>query len=638
MIRTARRSWTGLAALMGLAGLALVAGSSTDASARSAAASACKPGQVEFRFRGKTTCRPAAQALPRPRKGDERLAILQALVAGDPAGPPDLQGRRPPSLADLLADFGPAAVAAVREGVAGLPGQLDKLKRASQRSLSSSATFSVTSACAPPQGVAKSDTYKKDIGNGSSFDMHVSLEAGKATAGFGIEGKAKDGSDRRVRWDYDTDLCDENRAFSVPECPTAEGRIDGSGKTRFTLRVSSIKDGKVEHSAIVEVKHDVKTKGTVAIDAKLDRVEIDDTYTTTTRSSGESIFWGPSSESGTVKRAAFVNMRTGQYDLGKANVVDVKVSYTGILSIFTQDALAQARVAQELAKKSDETFARTVKSAIDEYRDREKAWQTPNKCAELNFSPASRTLRLRDGQTGSFTGKTLAKRGGVTEGRWRRVAQRNGSFSPAQVQAKEPSFSYRVTNADREVSARYRVTSRAGVAQDTWVQGGTDLPQRFTGDFSGETRVAATTTFSGSITFVKNATSPAGTATYRVERVSFKTTIRGETPCRMNATATVSIARPDPRGSTLVISKQKTGGGYAYGIVGQFQGTQRMISVNCNGADFENPWVPFAALHSGPPGSALSGQGLFTDGRTIRGTYDSQPTSANYSWNLKGSG
>ena len=628
------------------AGLAL--GTDTDPRAEPASeaqrANACPRGQALVILDGKRSCRPLGQALPAPRTGDERLTMLRQLLTSDWGNPPDRKNRRPPTIEQLLADFGPAAAARVRKAIGEIPTRVGRLtKKASGFRVPAAVTGpSSPAACKVEAGMPnRTDSIRQDLGNGSSFDLSLSVENGVAKAGFGIEGKAKDGSDRKVRWDVGFDLCDENFAFSVPECPTHDGKLDGSGKTSFTLKVSSIKGGRTEHSATVEIKHNATSKGRVAVDAKLDRVEIEDTYTSTMRSTRESIFWGPSSERGTVNRKATVDMRTGRYDLGQANVVDVQVSYTGILSIFTQDALARARVAEQLKRTTDETFARTVKHAIEEYRARESAWQRPNTCAELEFSPASRTLRLRDGQSGSLQATIKAKRGRTaSDGRWRRTGQRNVNVTPTQAQGARPSFSYRVTNADRTVSASFRATSPAGVAAGDWVQGGEDFPARFSGTFTGENRTAARNTYSGRITFVRDP-NQAGIVAYRLESVSWThrmTSLPGAT-CQVNASAQASARAGATTNGVLVIQKQRVAKGYGYSMTAGFASTRQLtVTFVCNGVPSQQPWIPGGALSSGPPPSPLGGTGTFTDAKTIKGRYESTGTASTYTWNLKGSG
>jgi hypothetical protein len=158
------------------------------------------------------------------------------------------------------------------------------------------------------------------------------------------------------------------------------------------------------------------------------------------------------------------------------------------------------------------------------------------------------------------------------------------------------------------------------------------FPARFSGTFTGENRVAGTNRYTGTITFVRNAGSPAGTVTYRVERVSWRHTFTAETPCRANASTTVTIPKPDARTSVLTIDKQQDGTkGYRYAIAAFFASPEQLtIDVVCNGVPTKLPWVPGAALNTGSD--------EHTDGEALKGRYESTGTAATYTWNLKGSG
>ena len=331
----------------------------------------------------------------------------------------------------------------------------------------------------------------KDLGNGASFDLHTTV-GDTVTAGFGIQGPAKDGSGRIVRWDIDFDMCDQNIAVGGPDCPTAAGVLELSGKTNFTLTITTSKDGAVELAQKVKMAAAVKLRGQTADDAKLDYVDVVATYRTDYSSGRQSILWGPSSERGTVVRKTRIDMRTGRYDTGQASAVDIQVSYSGVLSLFVQNTAAQARVAAELKKASDRQFARTISTTIEEYRERETKWQTPNTCATLTFTPPSNSLRVKKGDTGRFSSRVEAKRGdGNPIGRWQVGAQQGLAVRPARAEARDPAFSYRVTS-DRQpvVSARLRTTSKAGVAGEAWSQPvkGADILHRGPGPGARRTR------------------------------------------------------------------------------------------------------------------------------------------------------
>jgi hypothetical protein len=156
------------------------------------------------------------------------------------------------------------------------------------------------------------------------------------------------------------------------------------------------------------------------------------------------------------------------------------------------------------------------------------------------------------------------------------------------------------------------------------------VPTRFTGSFSGQTQVIGANTFNGSITFVRDPSrSKAGVAVYTVESVRFNVRISATTPCVMQAETNVTLTKP--QASTLVLDTAKTPRGYRYAIAALFQSpTSVPIDASCNGVHSTIPWTPGAGLYT-------SSDQFSSDLRTLQGTYDSPPTQATYSWNLKGS-
>ena len=165
------------------------------------------------------------------------------------------------------------------------------------------------------------------------------------------------------------------------------------------------------------------------------------------------------------------------------------------------------------------------------------------------------------------------------------------------------------------------------------------IPIRFEGTFTGENRTAGINRYSGSIVFVRNASSPAGIATYRVERVSWRHTYTAPPPCTGQGSTNVEVLRPDPMSSVLVIDTRKTARGYGYAITAMFTSPSPLtITFTCNGASITQPWLPGAALNTGALGTPLGGAGRFTDGTTIQGREESSGTASTYTWNLKGSG
>ena len=535
--------------------IAAGAGLQSSESAVRPSLASCPRGQADVTLGGKSSCQPLASAFPRPSGGDLRLLTLQALFDSDWSGLPDLKGRRAPSLHELLDKLGPNVYATAKRSLPRLLAMIDRLRPSKPRTLqgvsgrSASTAAAGAAPCRGPGGSPKTDSKTLSGDNGSSFDLHTTV-GDTITAGFGIQGPAKDGSGRTERWDFDTDLCDKNSSFTVPECPTAAGVVDASGDINFTVTFTSLRNKEVELQVKLKYAHKVKLHGQVADDAKLDTVHIDDTYRQEVASGRQSILWGPSSEKGTVHRETTIDMRTGRYDLGKASVADVSVSYTGILSIFTQDAVARARVAAELEKSSNKTFAKVVEDVIKEYRGREAGWNKPNTCTTLRFSPAPNSLTLRQGQSGSFTGQVAAKLGGTPNGRWKRTQAKNGTFSPASAEGLEPRFTYTVTRGGAPVSASFHVTSKAGVAEDIWSQNTPRAPLRWTGRISSSQTAKSsdgqqTVTAAAKLTLRADTLAKFPAVTYSVESGTVAFELRGVfgADCRANATGTYPLKK-----------------------------------------------------------------------------------------------
>ena len=81
--------------------------------------------------------------------------------------------------------------------------------------------------------------------------------------------------------------------------------------------------------------------------------------------------------------------------------------------------------------------------AISGYQRREGDWQTPPKCADLEFQPRSGSLTLRPNDTGSFNAKAKAKQDGrISELDARLTTQHNAVFSPTRAGGQQARFDY----------------------------------------------------------------------------------------------------------------------------------------------------------------------------------------------------
>lgn len=114
------------------------------------------------------------------------------------------------------------------------------------------------------------------------------------------------------------------------------------------------------------------------------------------------------------------------------------------------------------------------------------------------------------------------------------------------------------------------------------------------------TQVAATNSFSGKITFVRDqARSTGSVSVYAAESVDFSVTLSGTSPCTLNAMAHVTLGKSNLQAAQLVLDTTKTGNGYRYAIAAGFQDTHSMqISATCNGVQSTIPWTPGGALYT----------------------------------------
>jgi hypothetical protein len=139
---------------------------------------------------------------------------------------------------------------------------------------------------------------------------------------------------------------------------------------------------------------------------------------------------------------------------------------------------ALGKAGNDIAADLDRTFAALVDRELGNVRSREAGWNEANACVDVQFNPASLTLKLHRGGHGSVSAQAVAKEGGgASEGLWTRTGQQNATFGPDQADGAAPSFSYDVTNAGKDVvvTLGVRVTSKAGVGEGTWQQETDDL-------------------------------------------------------------------------------------------------------------------------------------------------------------------
>jgi hypothetical protein len=452
-----------------------------------AAAKKCKKGTVRVVVGKKRSCRPLKKALPRPRKGDPRLIYVRSALGANLSGVRDRRGRRPPSIDKALRRISPRAVKGLERVI---PRALRLLDRGKAR--------------AAQGGGSVGFTY--DLGNGASIDVRANLA--QANIEVAVTGR-RNGQSIRTRIGINRDL-----GFRGPDCPTAAGVLDAKDGLRVAISTEFLDSGgHVDYYYTQVVFQDTKLHGQVGDHAKLDTLEVTDTLQIG-EITGGSIFGGVNIES-KIKRHTVVDMKNGHYDPGRSDV-SVSVALSGILRIFQSSAQAGAR--ERLQAAADKGFAATVERAMRNYRERESAWQTPDKCATARLTPTNNSITLGTGQRGSIRGEVTANQGGgkPPTATWTVSGQQNASFTPGP-RGNPGSVDYvvGVVPPGSKVKARLKAVSRAGVAQADWEQNTRGFTiNKIAGNFSGSYSVpvgsrTGVISWTGSATFER--TTPPGT-------------------------------------------------------------------------------------------------------------------------------
>ena len=476
-----------------------------DSSQKRKKAKKCKSGKVRVKVGKRSACRPLKKAFPKPKAGDPRQLVTKSALR-DWSKLRTRRGKRLPSLPKLIRKVGPRAPAlltkAARRGFARLDG-LEARATGARRARAAQASRD----CAVNSGGARrQDTFTTSSG-GTSASVTATL--GPEGAGMVME---LSGNGMSVKLDMDLGLCDPNEV-EAPACPTAVGRLQG--EIRYKLRVAiQVQRGQENvWSQGVDVTRRTKLDGWNEVDAKLERLDVEDVETSNFTLGGSSRAYPPITIRTKLVRRTQVDMRSGSYDPGRSEV-DVTIDTEGLSGPDRSDAEGEAE--RRAQSDADQQFRAVVDKAIGGYRTREEGWQTPNTCASMRFNAASNSLTLRGGASGSFTATAVAKSDGSPSELDARLSEmENAQFSPTRAGGQQARFDYSnvVGSAPpgSKVRAKVRATSKAGVAEDRWEQN-LEPPfeiNRIAGNFSGSHTQpvgsrTARVTWNGGATFLRN--------------------------------------------------------------------------------------------------------------------------------------
>jgi hypothetical protein len=402
--------------------------------AAKAAIKKCTGGRVPVTVGKKTTCKPLAKALPKPRKIDLRLAHLQEVLKLDPAKM--VGGKKRKRARTLQSGFGTAGKRAQKKLLRALPKALtfiDRKRGGAQLSRPLAEPALASGGCQAGEAGPIGHTGGASVGLLGDNGGYI-----EASAGHGF----------RVRVTFAS--CGGAGNFGLPQCPTADGRVDGKGSGQFQATIE-IWDGNQLVSRNSSVfTDDAKVHGKVGADGKLKFIDVEHTQEIFIVASGGIVVRGG------VTRKVRIEMPDGGFDATDASVV-----YFG--DKISDDSGADG-------------FASTAKNAITAYKNVEPHWSTfsPPFCAEPVFSPEKNTLKLRKGEEKqlSIYAKSLKDGGRATEARWTLLNSENAEFSPTTSGDPAPNITYKVTNAPKggQVKVTVKFTSTAGVGEKTWTQ------------------------------------------------------------------------------------------------------------------------------------------------------------------------
>lgn len=424
----------------------------------------CKKNKVSVKINGRARCLSLKAALPKPKAVDPRLAIVKEGLTPEIGHIPDPKDRIPPPAETLYRKFDPQALKGMEKAVGIAINRLDRLGEARARA-SNSAHSSAESG----------NSFSATIG-GVKIDgrLTIAIDATQQLVGTAELTETRDqGGGRTVSVTTRMPIRLNHMGFEAKNggCPSAEGKVDATDSVGITIQTEfrSNNGKQLDEYFIYEVADETDPlQGIVADDAKLDQLEIKSIEEVTEKAGG-SIFGG-SIVNGSIVRNTVVNMRTGAYE-PHVTVVSVGVVLSGVLRIFTP--FVRPRVAERLKRAADAGFAATVDFEMNKFRELEDGWNTPNKCAKLAYGKANESLTLSLGERGDETVRVDAVRGGSpAKADWTVTRQENGEFSLANHSDNPTKFHYKVTRAGKglKVKGTLRATSKAGIAEESWVQ------------------------------------------------------------------------------------------------------------------------------------------------------------------------
>jgi hypothetical protein len=424
--------------------------------------------------------------------------------------------------------------------------------------------------------------------------------------------------------------CLDTTSFKVDECPTAQGALEGSDENELEFRIKVSEGAKVLTAQGFTSAVDTTVKAETGDDAKLDHFDIKHVYKRIVTLGGAKQKFGPMSLDTTFLGDARIDMR-GSSQPPKP---DVSVSFSAAGLDPYERVQVEIELAHQAQKEADENFAAEIEKVTNKLRGAESHWLEPNKCAKVSFEPVSESLKLQKGDTGTVKSRVEANSGGAPPtAKWTPSEQQNATFTPAGSEGNPLSSAYNVTNAGSGivVSAKFRATSRAGVAEDTWHQKTGILIKTVSGTFSGHyEHEGEKVEWEGSASYARNPESPPDASVLLLVSGEATVTVSGNaigTGC--NQTGKEALALSPSSVWTVQGTAQNEGPPFIYmttspfGFPGRIKTTWIECSEPNNDGVESSSSAPLAAVQTGDPlrnGPTALEQTSSADGLTYSGS------------------
>ncbi len=617
----------------------------------------CKPGQARLRVGKRTIC--AGNALPIAHT-TPRAAALGAALHLALGRTRDRHGRRAPSVAQLLRRIGPGTLQKVEQtaaiGLARGEAVLTHGAVGAHAAGAPVASAAFLGKCGTPAGLERSrkeleeappaakeeaqkevEAFEKsqNFKNGE-IEANINLESGAIKLGIDVKGKG-------IKVEMNMRSCGENN-LEVDSCPTAEGKVEGHDKTEMEFSIKVHEGAKLLMAQGSKISGETTIKAQTGDDGKLDSYDIKHVYDFAGTIGGSTSKFGPVTIDYTYIGEAHIDMRSGNQKPPPA-VVDVHASMAGVEP--AELIAAEIELAHKAQAEADKEFSAEVEKTTAKLRKAESHWLKPNECASAHFEPASETVKLKNAQTGTVKSRIEAKGGGAPPtAKWALSNQQNATFTPGGSEGNPLSTSYKVTKAGGGliVSATFKATSKAGVAEDTWKQkteGITTVTGTFTGHFDDHSEVIEWT---GSATFTAIEQLP-GATILQLSSSSVTATASGATDFECEQTGKEEV----PLFSGSLFTVESLGEAIVYQVNAPFGFPGRMKATLFNCAEPSSDGLPYDpdlglaavlsgdALHNGPADLIKTSP----DGTTFEGSataFGTEPSeSYSWSWSFKGS-